>query len=237
MHVPRHRIVVAVDDVSTRLESKLAARLKRSNAPGLFALTAVNGLLFYAFSFGDSTDLTSWPILVDDMNVAIPAGVGTAVTGLVNSQLSSRMKARLVFLRWANPLPGCQAFTRHLHDDPRIDVQALEQVHGTLPSEPEAQNRTWYRLYLAHEDAPAVRDVHAAFLFARDYASMVVIMLFVLGLLGLLLMPGLGPAFLFIAILVIQWLLAVRAARDRGTRLVTTVLAKEAARCRGTLDE
>ena len=61
-------------------------------------------------------------------------------------------KARIVFLRWQNPLPGSCAFTRYAAADPRINlVGVLEQAHGPLPTDLGQQNALWYKLYKSAE--------------------------------------------------------------------------------------
>src|SRR5208282_4310181 len=52
---------------------------------------------------------------------------------VLSGVLSDAGKARLVFWRWQNPLPGCRAFTELIVSDPRIDVAALRKKHGDFP--------------------------------------------------------------------------------------------------------
>ena len=39
-------------------------------------------------------------------------------------------------MRWSNPLPGCEAFSRHAKQDQRIDIAALQRLCGRLPEDP-----------------------------------------------------------------------------------------------------
>jgi len=91
--------------------------------------------------------------------------VGIALTGVLNAQLSAEAKARIVFLRWRDPLPGSEAFTKHALSDPRIDMAALKATLGPLPVAPREQNALWYKLYKTVGSEPAVSQVHRAFLF------------------------------------------------------------------------
>ncbi len=63
--------------------------------------------------------------------------VAYIIVFVVNGQLSSNDKARLVFWRWKDPLPGCRAFSHHGKNDHRVNIERLEQLHGNLPSSPE----------------------------------------------------------------------------------------------------
>ena len=132
-------------------------------------------------------------------------------------------------MRWSNALPGCEAFSRYAHTDPRGDVRALDRSYGPLPTDPKAQNVLWYKLYRSLEDHPSIVQVHRDFLFARDYTSLALMMTALLGVSGFLYMPSLSTAAAYFAVLAIQFGLAGRAARNNGKRFVTTVLALKAA--------
>ena len=136
-------------------------------------------------------------------------------------------KARLVFWRWRNALPGCRAFTRLLATDPRIDVPALRKRLGEFPGEAGAQNALWYRLYKAHRMEVRVVDAHKNYLLTRDMAAMSALFL-VLFSAGVLLARVPPPtALLYIAALVGQYGLVAIAARNYGTRFVANVLVEE----------
>src|SRR6185312_16861309 len=68
-----------------------------------------------------------------DWSSLMPAGAALILVGLLNAQLKSNAKARLVFWRWANPMPGATAFTVLGPSDDRVDMMALELKHGPLP--------------------------------------------------------------------------------------------------------
>jgi hypothetical protein len=71
--------------------------------------------------------------------------------------------------------------------------------------------------------------VHRAFLFTRDYACLGLFMCAVLGVAGFVQIPSTRTALGYFALLVAQFLLARRAARNHGVRFVTTVLALKSA--------
>lgn len=203
----------------------MTGSLKSENSPALYALMAGNMIAFYAILKGQELFAGDWIAAVHDLAQALPAGVGLILTGILNAQLSADAKSRIVFLRWRNPLPGCEAFTRHARSDPRVDLSALEEQYGPLPTDPRAQNILWYKLYKTVEREPAVAQAHRAFLFARDYACIALIMLLVLGGAALLQMSPIKVALLYIVGLAFQFVIAGQAARNHGRRFVSTVLA------------
>ena len=155
--------------------------------------------------------------------------LGVVLAGVVNGLLSADIKARLVFWRWSNPLPGSFAFSRYAQRDARIDTAALRQVVGDWPTEPRQQNAIWYRLYKTVEHEPAVMDAHRYFLLTRDYAALAFLVFVVAGPLGLWLLPSALTAGAYIGLLLLQYLLARQAASNYGVRFVTTVLSLKAA--------
>ena len=157
-----------------------------------------------------------------------PAGATLVLVGLLNAQLSDQTKARLVFWRWSNPLPGSKAFTKWGPSDDRIDMGAIDRRFGSLPKDPVQQNKLWYRLYRTVADETAVLQVHREFLLARDIACLALIMAIVLVPSAFLLMPP-ATAVIYTCVLFGEYLFATRAARVHGARFVCTVLALKGA--------
>lgn len=203
--------------------------LKRQNR---LALGIVLGLNFAAFAIiarGGTLLEALRDRPVERLADVIPAALAALLAGVLNSQLPSDVKARLVFMKWTNPLPGSRAFSRYAHLDPRIDPAALARLTGPFPISPGDQNSLWYRLYRSVQADAAVRDAHQSYLLFRDYASLSL-------LLGVVLIPS-GAWYAvstssiagFALLLLVQLLLAARAARIHGERLVCTVLAIKSA--------
>jgi hypothetical protein len=137
------------------------------------------------------------------------------------------VKARLVFWRWRNPLPGCRVFSELLDTDPRIDVPALQKKLGDFPREPHAQNTLWFSLYIRHSGTPQVLEAHRIYLLTRDTAA--ISALFVL-LLPIGVFTGAVDwkiAVLYGVALLAQYLLVTNAARNYGNRFVLNVLVEE----------
>jgi hypothetical protein len=173
------------------------------------------------------------PPSVDDLKQwrdFLPNGVGVIFAGVVNGLLSANNKARLVFWRWSNPLPGSFVFSRYAQQDPRIDVAALRKIVPAWPSNASEENRLWYRLYRSVENEPAVTDAHRHFLLTRDYAAIALMLLATAGPLGAWFIATPITAIAYVALLLLQYLLAREAAKNYGIRLVTSVLALKGSR-------
>jgi hypothetical protein len=203
--------------------------LKDANASKLFALLAANVVFFYLFIHADLITTQNWSKLLGSWITVVPAGVGVALVGILNGQISSDMKARMVFLRWHFPYPGSRAFTDHGPQAMSVDMLALQRRYGSLPTDPKEQNILWYRLYHAVADLPAVAQAHRHFLFARDYAFMSSIMLLALGGSACVIARPATDLAIYITFLIVQWVLALNAANVGGRRLVTVVLAQNSA--------
>jgi hypothetical protein len=210
------------------LSSNKQTSLKDANRTPLLLVALANAVVFTVLLQGQAIVGGHWLEAVRGLIAALPAGAVAVVVGLLNSQLDDLTKARLVFWRWRDPLPGTRAFSELAAADPRVDLKTLKKKHGPLPSDPVDQNRLWFNLYKTVENDASVLQVHRQFLFFRDFAAMVALLALTLGSAGLLFMP-LKSAGLYLLLLVIEFLMATRAARVHGTRLVTTVLALKGA--------
>ncbi|OSI21194.1 hypothetical protein [Bradyrhizobium canariense] len=200
--------------------NKGSGALKAANMKWLVSLAAVDvgvTLLFVA------------PGLIDTSTLAIlRAGAATSlpiVVLLLTGVLSHEAKARLVFWRFNNPLPGSAAFTKYGPADARVDMKALAKNVGELPHEPGEQNARWYKLYRQVSEDAAVAHAHRLYLMYRDMAAM-----------SLLLMPlvpaaiwyaGAPPGSRWIAggLFGLQYLVCAISARHSGARFVCNVLA------------
>lgn len=190
---------------------------------------AANLALYFAVSGAGAVFSGDWAALAAQWAALLPAGLGLIVVCVLNAQADAITKARLVFMRWRNPLPASEAFTRWAASDPRIDKGALERKFGPLPADARGQNALWYRLYKSIEGDAAVEHAHREYLFTRDFHFLAALMLIGLGVLAIATFVGVGKALLYLALLAIQFLMTGQAARNHGRRLVCTVLARKAA--------
>lgn len=185
-------------------------------------------LLYVLLTGGTWTDLGNDPVSKVAATATVSAALPAAAI-LLSHIVPPGLKAGLVFWRFRDILPGCRAFTAFVKSDPRIDGEKLWAKLGQLPSDPAEQNKVWYSMYRRHRDDVTVIEAHQRYLFLRDFASASVLMLLsVLAAAALGALPGLhvGRAAIFVGA---QYIVSALAARERGNRLVTNVLAAESA--------
>ncbi|MHA6830442.1 hypothetical protein [Ralstonia pseudosolanacearum] len=199
--------------------------LKAANIKWLVMLALLDAALVVLFIAPQLVDASMLAILRAGATAVLPV-----VVLLLTGALSHETKARLVYWRIANPLPGSQAFTKHAPADARIDVKALAKNVGALPTDPGEQNAKWYKLYRLVGDDPAVAEAHKLYLMYRDMAAM-----------SLILTP-LVPAAIWYAgaptasrwlaacLFAVQYLVCAVCARHSGTRFVCNVLAVHSTR-------
>jgi hypothetical protein len=195
----------------------------------LWTIVAVNTLFLYGVVQANAIKVDGLRGVFTDAQNLVPVGVAVIVATVLNGLLSANAKARLVILRWRHVLPGHRAFTEHARRDPRIDVLAIEKIHGApLPVDPVEQNRAWYRIYKSVENDPAVRQVHRDFLLLRDYTGLCAMFIVFYGATGMFAIPSRKVALTYLAVLVLQFIFVRQAGSNYGTRMVTTVLARRA---------
>lgn len=198
---------------------------KDLNRLPLWSALAANLVAYYGLVSGIDLSTLATSEAIKHISVLLPGGFAIALCGILNAQLTAIAKARIVFLKWNDPLPGSEAFSLHAPADPRIDVASVESKFGPLPTEPRAQNVLWYRLYQQVRDIPAVSQISKNWLFARDYACVIVLLTPILAVIGIFQMPSTRNYMTMAALLVVQFLLASQAARNNARRLVATAIA------------
>jgi hypothetical protein len=199
--------------------------LKGRNVGYLWSFVGVNFAVFLSVfitkGFSSSSIEHLWK------GVGIVATCIPLLTIVLSGLISDAAKARLVFWRWRNPLPGCRVFTELVSSDARIDVSALNREHGEFPREPKEQNTLWYRLYKKHTGNVMVTEAHRVYLLTRDLTALsaVFVVLFSIGI-------GFDSVSwktgcLYSAILIAQYFIIATSARNYGIRFVLNVLAEE----------
>lgn len=199
--------------------------LKAANVKWLVMLVALDAAVVLLFIAPELVDASMTTILRASVSPLLPV-----VVLLLTGPLSHEAKARMVYWRIANPLPGSRAFSKYGPADARIDMKALAKNVGPLPTDPGEQNAKWYKLYRLVGDDPAVAHAHRLYLMYRDMAAM-----------SLLLVPmvpaalwyaGAAPAARWIAggWFVVQYVVCAISARHSGARFVCNVLAVHSTR-------
>jgi hypothetical protein len=219
--------------VTPRKKTETAATkepyLKGKNAVYLWSFIGVNLAIFLSLivsrQFATSSIDHFWQRVTTKDGI-IAASIPLLAI-VLSGALSDAGKARLVFWRWRNPLPGCRAFTELVNTDPRVDVPALRMKHGDLPQDPREQNALWYRLYKAHKTTPLVWEAHKIYLLTRDMSTIAAVFAVVFSMGLLVTSVNRTVLLLYVGALLAQYILVASAARNYGNRFVLNVLCEE----------
>ena len=183
--------------------------------------------MFAVFAGGDAVEAIlegRWTALVSLKQLLLLAL--PFATLILDGIVTPHFKAVLVYWKWRNPLPSHQAFSLHGKADKRVDMRALEQEHGRLPTDPVEQNLLWYKLSKATADEPSVDEAHYAWLLARDLTSLSFILLIISAGLTAAVRVGGWEWVVMFGTQVALYVAMRQVAANKGTRFVTTVLAE-----------
>jgi hypothetical protein len=197
--------------------------LKSANLPWLISLVVFDIIIVVAFVYPaliSSSSASELTIARAMVTLVLPVVV-LLLTGL----LPHNIKASLVYWKVTDVLPAHEAFTKHALSDARVDMAALRADVGELPTIPNEQNRLWFKLYKATENAPTVLEAHKMYLLYRDMAA-ISFLLFFSAPIGFYL-SGFGRAAVLATagIFALQYLIAAISARHSGIRFVTNVMS------------
>ncbi|MDQ2844633.1 MAG: hypothetical protein M3Y72_27030 [Acidobacteriota bacterium] len=217
----------------TAREGELAKSLKAKNQPQLITFVIANAVLVAVVILGFSKVLVIGDV-VSKGNLAalgkflaVPA-VLSLITGMIGWAMPRNVKETLVFWKTGKfCLPSCRAFTELGPADPRVDMTRLASRVGALPSAPAEQTALWYRLYRGHGDEPSVEDAHGAYLKFREMTHLSLVFSVVSMVAGGALHAPVRRMSAAVAILVLEYLILMLAARNASNHLVLNVLALE----------
>lgn len=204
--------------------------LKTRNAP-LFILYILWCIALYvAFQIAPKAFFTTLHDTLADLHAkdGVFMVFSPLIAVILSGVVSSDNKARLIFWRCRNALPGHFAFSRLAPKDPRINMEQLRRLISPWPTTPEAENRCWYGIYRRYVDRPTVTHSHTAFLLTRDMAiSSLLFLLF--GTVGLAIVQrGIRWPLVYVLVMLSHYLLLMIVARNHGRRFVCNVLAVHA---------
>jgi hypothetical protein len=199
--------------------------LKDQNRISLFSIIFANVVTIYFLCQVRPLQLEGLIAFAKHWMLILPAGGIFVVTSVACELLDANTKARLVFWRWCDPLPGSRVFSVLIRKDPRIDLTALEAAIGAFPVASREQNSTWYRLYRECQNDAQIVQVHRTFLFNRDYTALSVLFFIACAPLAIWLVRPLLLASGYVGALLFQYLLVRLAAKHQGERFATSVLA------------
>jgi len=142
----------------------------------------------------------------------------------------SALRDKLVHLRWSDPLPGCRAFTEVGPSASHVNMSAIENKHGPLPTAPSEQNQLFYRIYRDYRDDVGVLDAHRRYLAARDIGTITAMLVIPLPLLSWAITRDGTRSVSYCAALLVIYLLCALAAKNYSRRMVEHVLALASSR-------
>lgn len=202
--------------------------LKSKNIPKLITFT-VWCLALYIVFLSDTGNFWSRLVsLFKDLSVedGVVVIMAPVLVFVLISIISSNNKARIVFWRWRYALPGHRCFTQLAPADPRIDMKALQEGLGPLPSDPRAQNAKWYELSRRYANALRVDEAHREFLLARDLCAISLVVSVVGPLSILILQANISWALLYFLVMAVHYLVLAVVAKNKGNRFVCNVLVE-----------
>jgi hypothetical protein len=209
--------------------------LKSINQPKLITFVVVNVILVAVAIVGyGKTVMMIREIAGGNLQVLVrligfPAAAGLAL-GVLSWFVPKPWKETLVFWRVGpHRLPSSEAFSRIAPVDSRIDKARLEARLGKLPSDRREQSALWYSVYRKYSKDIPVIDAHAAYLLYREMTALIPILLLAIIVCGWVVRASLGRIVIVSILVVVEGLIISLAARNAGTRLVSNVLAIEAA--------
>ena len=154
----------------------------------------------------------------------ILVGLGSLIVIVFTGLISAEWKARIVFLKWKNPLPGHRSFTKLAKLDSRIDLKILEKKYGTLPVDEKEQNLLWYKIYKEYENEVIVKTSQSHFLLTRDLASVTIIVTIIIIMVMLIYKLGIGVIFIFFLVMTLHYFVLILSSQNYGRRFVCNVL-------------
>jgi hypothetical protein len=209
--------------------------LKNINQPKLISFVVVNVILMSAAIAGYEKTI----VLFHEVGggnfqslvrlIGFPTTAGIAL-GVLSWFIPKAWKETLVFWRvGVRRLPSSVAFTSIAPTDLRVDMSQLTAQLGSLPTDNKQQSALWYSIYRKHSEEKAVVDAHAAYLLYREMTALVPILMLGMILVVMITHSSLTRMTVLLGSVLVEGLVVGFAARNAGTRLVSNVLAIEAA--------
>lgn len=203
--------------------------LKGKNSLYLWSFVGLNVAVFLslvATRHFDSASIEFWWTHVTAKNGVFAASIPLAVI-IFAGLLSDISKARLVFWRWHQPLPGTRVFSELIVTDSRIDLAAFKKYIGRFPRAPQEQNALWYKLYRKHKMTRSVWESHKVYLLTRDMSAIAASAAFLFSVGAAIAGVDLRTVVTYFAFLAAQYVLIAKAAHNYGNRFVLNVVCEE----------
>jgi hypothetical protein len=211
------------------MASAIKKTLKSENTVPLTLFVTLNLCVFLMVYLGSTFTYSSFDNIwqkfsaKDGFLVLCVPLMAVILTGFFNDVA----KARLVFFRWIDPLPGCRVFSEMLQTDPRIQVDVLKKKYGEFPQRPNEQNALWYSIYKKYSNNALVKDAHKLYLLTRDMTGLSMTFFVIFSPITFLLAANKKAAVFYSVSLFIQYLIVAASARSYGRRFVLHVIVED----------
>lgn len=201
------------------MEAMTHKAAKDQNAARLFTVLAIN-LFAFIWMFLD------WEISMDSLRYFIFGPLAIAATAIINGMIGPETKAKIVFLRWKNPLPETRVFSKLIAYDRRIDMKRIDlEIKGASGFSAEMQNVAWFDYYLHSQTNPLVVSSERNYVYYRDYACMMMILVLTASSACLYFRDHINLILICILVLTAQYVFAALVAARSGNEFATTVIA------------
>lgn len=147
------------------------------------------------------------------------------ITLVLNGLFPNCVKEFLVFWRFRDRLPGFRAFSKHIYNDQRINVESLKTLYGKFPRSSDKQNQLWYSMYIKVKDETMIWGSHRDFLLTRDLTLISFMLLCTLGAISFFTLESLKIMLLYLLFLILQFCIISISARNYGNKFVRNVLS------------
>jgi hypothetical protein len=191
----------------------------------LWTYIIINAIIVYFLLSEKKIAYSDIKNIDDFLTISLVNAGGLLLAFFMNGFVNSDLKAKMVFRKRKNFLPGCHAFTIHINNDLRIDKNKLINEYGELPSDEVEQNRLWYKMYKECEFEPSVFDSQRNFLIARDITSLSVLILVTFILTALFFKYNLYVSIKIITVLFLEYIIASVVSKNYAIRYVKNVMA------------
>lgn len=197
--------------------------LKTQNYPLIGIYIIVNVSIFLTLYNNGNISIATITLYFNELK--IKDGIFFTVLSLfiiiIGGMFSNKYKEILVFWKLENRLPGCEAFSKYINEDSRIDLKKIKNKYGKLPKNPTKQNSLWYSIFKSLNDK-SITKTHKDFLLCREL-SVITIVLFILSIPIYIEYSIVGLYFL--VFLILEYIVVRYCAKNTAERLVVNTLA------------
>lgn len=198
--------------------------LKAQNRPLIVIFTIALGVALW-WTTRSSIDLADIDVVGDLYQTSVFVGIASIFSLLASELVPVKMKLWLVHWRIKNPTPGSRAFSEIMHDDYRINCEAIESKFGPLPTEPAEQNQKFYGIYKPLDGDISIDDAHKSYLLFRELTVVTFAYLLLGPVLASIFSESWLAVLIFSGFAIVMYCACAIAAQNSGKRFVANVLA------------